>query len=549
MAVTTATTPRRRSTVSRASGALTGTWILVRFIARRDRVRIPIWIVAVVGAMVGVAGSFADTFPTQADLDARAELVDSPIFIAFNGPGYGLDNYTFGAMVANEALYIGVILAALMSIFLVVRHTRAEEESGRAELVRSTVVGRHAGTAAALVVVAMVNVLVGALTAAGLSSLDGLDQAGAQMFGAAMAAAGLVFTAVAAVAAQVTAYARGAVGIGLAVLGATYVLRAIGDVAESGLSWVSPFAWSLETRVFVDERAWPLLLSLTLAIALTAGALALSTRRDVGAALVPPRPGPPAASDQLVRPTGTALRLQRGSFIAWAAGAAILGAAFGPLVGDVGEFAAENQQFQDIITRAGDSSLLDSFLGSITMMMALLVTGFAIQSVTRMRSEETAGRAEPLLATALSRTRWTGGYLAVALGGTVLIMVAGSLSFGIVAALSEGNTSLVTDALAAGLAYVPAIWVVIGIAMAMIGLVPQATRSVWLVLVYSVVIDLMGPALGVGDAARNLSPFGHVPRLPAQEFSAVPELILLALAITLIAVGQTAFRRRDVHSN
>lgn len=548
MAITTTTSPHGRTTTSRAGGTLAGTWTLVRFIMRRDRVRIPIWIVAVVGAMVGVASSFADTFPTQADLDARAELVSSPLFIAFNGPGYGLDNYTFGAMVANEGLYIGVILAALMSIFLVVRHTRAEEESGRAELVRSAVVGRHAGTAAALIVVAGVNVVVGALTAAGLSSLDGLDQTGAQTFGASMAAAGLVFTAVAAVTAQVTAYARGAVGVGVAVLGATYVVRAIGDVSGAALSWASPFAWSLETRAFVDERAWPLLLSLVLAAALIVTALGLSTRRDVGAAMVPPRPGPSAASDRLIRPAGTALRLQRGSLIGWAAGVAVLGASFGPLVADVEEFATANEQFQDIIARAGDSSLRDSFLGAVTMIMALLVTGFAIQSMTRMRSEENAGRAEPLLATGLSRTRWSGGYLSVALGGSLLIMVAGSLCFGAVAAISEGDPALLTDGLAAGLTHVPAVWVVIGIVMAMIGLVPNATRAGWLVLVYSVIVDLMGPALGVGDTARNLSPFGHVPRLPAQEFSAVPVVMLMAIAIMLIAIGQAAFRRRDIHS-
>ena len=63
---------------------------------------------------------------------------------------------------------------------------------------------------------------------------------GSLLYGASIAAVGLVFTGVGLVAAQVTEHARGAVGIGLAVLGVAFLLRAIGDVAENGLSWAVP---------------------------------------------------------------------------------------------------------------------------------------------------------------------------------------------------------------------------------------------------------------------------------------------------------------------
>ena len=87
----------------------------------------------------------------------------------------------------------------------------------------------------------------------------GLPTSGSLLYGASVAAVGLAFTGVGLVAAQVTEHARGAVGIGLAVLGVAFLLRAIGDVAENGLSWLSPIGWAQATNAFGDERWWPLL--------------------------------------------------------------------------------------------------------------------------------------------------------------------------------------------------------------------------------------------------------------------------------------------------
>ncbi|MDV6012497.1 ABC transporter permease [Haloechinothrix sp. LS1_15] len=538
-----------RSSVPHRPRPLTGTGTLIRFILRRDRVRIPVWMGAITIAMLGTVLSYADTFATQEDRDQRAELAASPVFQAFNGPGYGLDHYTFGALVAYEGLYLAVILVSLMSIFLTVRHTRAEEEAGRAELVRAAVVGRHASTAAVLIVVAAVNIVVGLLTAAGLSTMDDLDGTGSLTFGASMIAASLVFTAVALVAAQLTEYARGAVGMSVATLGATYVLRAAGDVSETDLSWLSPFAWSLETRTFVDERWWPLLLSLALAVGLTVGAMALSTRRDVGAGLVPPRPGKPNASDRLIRPYGLALRLQAGSLVAWATGLLLLGASFGSLLGDIEAFAAENEQAREIIATAEGGTVLESFLGTLTLMLALIATACAIQSIVRLRHEEVAGRAEPLLATSLPRTRWVGGYLGVSLIGSAFVMLAGSAGLGVTGAINQADVSLLFTQLAAGLVYVPAIWVAVGIALVLYGWAPRAVPAVWLVLAYGVVVFLLADAMGLPEGARNLSPFHHMPELPGADFTATPVLASLALVAASVAVGIARFRSRDVHTS
>jgi ABC-2 type transport system permease protein len=179
MTAATATMPPVHATAPARASALAGTGTLIRFILRRDRVRIPVWVLAIAFSVLGSVASFADTYPTAADRQARADVMDNAVAKLFTGPGHGLDNYTYGAMTANEMLPITAVAVALMSIFLVVRHTRAEEETGRADLVRATVVGRHATTAATVTVVGGANVLLCALLTVGLpASLEGLSTTG-----------------------------------------------------------------------------------------------------------------------------------------------------------------------------------------------------------------------------------------------------------------------------------------------------------------------------------------------------------------------------------
>ncbi len=211
-------------------------------------------------------------------------------------------------MLGHQMLGFMAVLVGLMSVLTVTRHTRAEEETGRAELVRSAVVGRHAHLAAALTVAALADLALALLLALGLTGLgtDGVDGPGALLYGACHAAAGLVFAAVAAVTVQLTAHARGATGTALAAIGVAYVLRAAGDSGENGaLSWLSPIGWVQRTYVFVDDDGWPLLLCLALAAACAATGFVLSTRRDVGAGLRPERPGRPHASEALGTPSAS----------------------------------------------------------------------------------------------------------------------------------------------------------------------------------------------------------------------------------------------------
>ena len=78
---------------------------------------------------------------------------------AMVGPGYGLDNYTVGAMMAHQMLLFTAIAVGIMNIFLVVRHTRRDEESGRIEMISALPVGRLVNLCSIVFVSLIVNIL------------------------------------------------------------------------------------------------------------------------------------------------------------------------------------------------------------------------------------------------------------------------------------------------------------------------------------------------------------------------------------------------------
>jgi ABC-2 type transport system permease protein len=239
---------------------LTGTRALVRLILRRDRIRIPLWIIGLTFFALSSASSVQGLYNSRAELSAAARVVENnPAFIAMNGPAQALD--TFGGRAAWEIGAFGLSAVALMSMFLLGRQTRAEEESGRIELVRAPVVGHHAPVTAALTVVAGVSLLLGTLVAAGFVALD-FPIGGSLVLGGMFAAVGLVFAALTAVAAQVTEHTRGVYGITGALIGLAFVLRAAGDIGNGALSWLSPIGWAQAARPFADQRWWPLLLAI-----------------------------------------------------------------------------------------------------------------------------------------------------------------------------------------------------------------------------------------------------------------------------------------------
>ncbi|WP_128817729.1 ABC transporter permease [Streptomyces sp. S063] len=547
---TTAAALRARTAPGPGPGAFAGTAALIRFALRRDRVRLSVWLLALTLGTLATASEYTTLYATAEKRAAVAATMDSPAALAMTGPRRYLSDYDIGAMLGHQMLGFMAVLVGLMSVLIVTRHTRNEEETGRAELVRSTVVGHHAQLASALAVAAVANIALAVLVALALVStrIDGIGTGEALLYGLTHTVIGLVFAGIAAVTAQVTAHARGASGMALALIGVAYVLRASGDVGNDALSWLSPIGWIQRTYVFVDNRWWPLLLCLATAALTAAAGFVLSTRRDVGAGLRAARLGRRTASEALTRPFGFALRLHRATLLGFGAGLFLMGLMYGSILGDAADMVKDIEQVQEALAEIGGSSVAESFASMVMVVVAVVAAVYVVMASLRPRAEESAGRAEPLLATGLSRDRWLGSHIAVALAGGTALLLAAGLGFGLAGAASTGDTALVGELLGAAVAYAPALWVTAGVAVVLFGWCPRAASAAWVVPVYAFLVGYLGAILRFPDWMNDLSPFGHVPRLPAAEMSWTPVLVLTAVAAGLVLSGLAGFRRRDLET-
>src|SRR4030081_964818 len=148
------------------SDQLAGTQALVRLILRRDRLMLAIWILVAAAAPIGIAASNAALHLSPEALQAYArDVMSTPATVATLGLVF---SPTPGGLLAWRTAMQGAILIGPASLLFIIRHTRTEEESGRRELLGSTVVGRHASLTAALCVVLGANLAIACVIAAGL---------------------------------------------------------------------------------------------------------------------------------------------------------------------------------------------------------------------------------------------------------------------------------------------------------------------------------------------------------------------------------------------
>jgi ABC-2 type transport system permease protein len=347
-------------------------------------------------------------------------------------------------------------------------------------------VGRRASLTAALLAAGVANAVLAVLVTAGLA---GQGTAGALALGLGLAGVGMLFATMAAIVAQLTESARLARGLTAAVL--------------------------------------------------TAGGLAGLRRRDLGMSFLPTRPGPPTG--RLGTAAALAWRLQRGGVLGWSVGFFLTGVVYGGLTEGAADLVGDNDRAREIFERmGGQTGLTDAFLASMIGMLGLIAALYVVASVLRLHGEETSGRAEPVLANAVGRLRWAAGHLLIAFGGAALIMLLAGLGF----AAGYGKEAL--PILAACLLQLPAIWLVGGLTLLIYGTAPRLAPAAWGVAGAILLIGWIGPALDAPQTVLNLSPFGHLPKLPGGEMEWPPVGVLLGGAAVLTAGGLAGLRRRDM---
>src|SRR5215813_197629 len=530
---------------------LAGTGQLSRLAFRRDAVVLPACVFGIAALLAITARDLKVLYPTAASRVAvAAKAGANPALRFLLGR---LDGTSVGAFLAARWGGWGAAFAVLLTIFIVVRHTRADEEAGRLELVGAAAVGRQAPLTAALLAVVAANVAIALLTFLWLSRL-GLPVAGSAALALSISGCGLVFGGVAAVAAQLAVTARAARGIAIAALGAAFVLRAVGDSGSGGLSWlpwVSPLGWVEFTRAFgsAGERWWVLAFPLAASAVLVVAAFLLAAWRDHSAGLLPDRPGRAAASGLLRGPFGLAWRLQRPVLAAWLAAFVFAFAAFGAGANGMGSIIGGSAVLRRYLLRVGyQATVTDAYLSALMLIAGLAVAVYSTSAVLRLRSEETGNLAEPVLGAATGRIRWALSHISVAVAGACLLLVTAGLSTGLGYGILTGSvTTELPQLLGAAIARLPAAIVLPAVAVLLFGLLPwESTALAWTAVALAGVIAVFGPPLQWPAWMMDISPFTHIPKLPGGTVSAEPLLWLCGITLAISTAGLAGLRCRDL---
>ncbi|KRC61681.1 hypothetical protein ASE14_12660 [Agromyces sp. Root81] len=539
------------------------TLLLARF--RRDRLQIIVWLALF--ALLEVVGHAAvtETYGDEAERTSVIKLVImSPAILMLRGTPQGTDPDAFQFFLLFG--FLGLMIGLMMT-FLAVRHTRGDEEAGRAELVGSTPAGRIAPLLATALEGVILSVAVGAIMG-GVAWAYGADASGALLYGAAMSAVGIAYLGVGLACAQLMRTSRGANGLAAAIVTLGYALRAMGDatgtVQPDGLSmepgwwsWLSPIGWGQAVAPYTHQLAWPLLLCLGLGVVLFGLSAWLQSSRDLDSSIIPDRPGRVHAPLSLSGPIGLVWRTLRNPVIGWVIG----GVLFGLVLGAVGQTVVDLVNTPDgeeagaaisdtLASLAGpnaEGGLIDLFTTGLFGLVGALAAVGGVQAVMRARQDEAGGTAELVLAAPVSRFRWFSAYLLIG-----AVSVAAVLAFAVLGAFvgligSPDAGARMSTVAEAGLAQLPAGLVIVAVAALVFALVPRASIALgWAVLLVAIVLGQFGGLFGFPEWLRDVSPFSHTPIVTAETIDWTAAWVMAGIAV-VVAAGATALvRRRDL---
>lgn len=508
---------------------------LVRAYLRRSRWGLAAWVLllGLLPVLTAVANTIA--YPTQADRDAFArESMANLSELAIRGPIFEAST---GGLVAWTIASSGSLVGAVVALVFIVRYTRSDEQAGRLELQLAGRATRADQLLAALLAVGGAGAGVGVVAFVGLVA-TGMPVVGSALLGLVLTASILFFTALGAVWAQLATDPAVAGGLSAAVLAVLFLLAAIGDATSSPLVWLSPFGWARHTQAFVGNRFWVPLIPLALAVALSWLAFRLNRARDYTAGLIPTRRGRSSAAGWIRSPLTLAARLQGGTVISWTVALGFLGLLLGSVLSALDQQLA-GTAFEAFARRHG-GEVGEVFFQFVLYLLAQIATAAALAAVLTLRSDETSGLAEPVLAQPVTRTRWTLArwLVSVAVGSAIL------LAIGLGAAVSSARWTLPLTTIA----YLPGVLAVVGLALALVGWLPRAASAAsWTVLGLLFLLDLFAEFnLLPSDVIRALSPF-------AATFTALLTgnlpLVLVALSLIgagLATLGAIGLRHRDL---
>lgn len=525
-------------------------------ILRRDRLKLPL-------IVIGFVLSVVVMFPMLRDIYGDAESIATmhstlslnPAILFLTGP---MDSPTFASFMTLETVIWWGMLIAFINTMLIVRHTRHNEEIGAQELLLSGSAHRSTGLVAAVMVAVLLNGLIAIGISIGMQLFTSIGSEQSWLYAISFGAFGFVWAAVATVVVQFIESGRSANGVLAGLIGAAFIVRGIGDfmgnVTASGMheaswvSWLSPFGWLQATRSLTSPNWEPLIISAATSIVAIGLAVWLLERRDVGSGLLPSHPGRARASWLLMTPIGLTLKLQKGIFIGWLIGILVMIGTIGALVPQMsGLFDSSSQMTRVIASIGGTGALIPAFMSAMITITSLMVFAYAIQGLMRLRSEESLGHLENILATTTSRLGWLGRHAGVVMyGGVVLLVVVGGGLALLTNAMSSENLDMWQYTLA-GLSYTPILLIFVGLYVLLFGIWPRfAGLITWSYFGFVAFMTWIGPILQVDERLMSLSVIHHITAPPSEDIELAPLIVIALVSVTFMIIGMIGWRRRNL---
>jgi ABC-2 type transport system permease protein len=490
---------------------------------------------------------YRTTYPTVSDRLAFAHSFgDNKAVRLF----YGVprDLLTVGGYTAWRVGGTLAIFAAVWGLLAAVRALRAEEDSGRRELVLAGIVGRRTAYITALTAVALGIALLWVACFAALV-LARLPAGPSAYLALAVCSVIPVFVGVGALASQLAPTRRLATELSAAVLGLSFVVRVVADTSGGlgGLRWASPLGWVEELRPFTGARPAVLLLPAAVSAGLLVISGWLAVRRDVGDAVLRAHDTAKPRFTLLSSPSALALRAERVSLMIWAVSLSAFALIIGVIAASVSS-AGISKSLERELAKLGSGSILTprGYIGFTSIFFVLTLSLFACAQIGAARHEEAEQQLETQLALPVSRTRWLVGRCGLALAGLVLLSVCVGVC-GWIGTASQGVGLSLSRMLLFGVNALPTAVLFLGFAALAYGLLPRASSGIaYGLVVLAFVWELFGALLGAPRWLVDMTPFEHVGLVPATAFRPVSAVVMLVLGVLAGSAGVVAFRRRDI---
>ncbi len=518
------------------------------FTAKRDRVRLIIWILGISLFVVSLAILMPELYPEQADKMILAETMKNPAISFMIGYSAGLENYTDGAIMGHFMIVFSAIFAAIMSILLLNRYTKEDEEEGRTEMINSLPVGSLSNLSSSFLVVSISQIMISLIIGFGLYFLqiETMDFEGSILFGLCVGGTGIFYAAITGLFAQLGSNTRATLGFSFAFLIFDYLIRGIGDTGTEALSYITPLGLIVRSEVYVNNHWWPILIILGLSLVIFILSIYLNSIRDLGSGLFPTRPGKKSGSRFLTSPLGLAFRLQRTTIIIWIVGLFVIGMSYGSLLDELEGFLKNSELIQQMIPDASGMSLTERFVTMLITIISALGTIPAVMFVLKHISEERKMRTELLLTTPSSRNSWLLSYTLIGFVSVPVIQFSSIFGLWSAASLVMEDGMSLQVLLEAAFVNMPAMWIFTGLAVFLVGWLPNLTSLTWVYLAYSFAIEYLGAILKLPDWILNTSPFAHIPKLSDDKIEISVLIIICIISLVLVVAGFLGYNRRNI---